>query len=110
MKKTSGVTSRRKILNLRGIVNGRVDAMVSVMVSQLLDTELSWPEYRVEFLSIHTGTSAGILILGCQGGDAQKRLAYTSHIRRLTRRPNGGQILALPNPHYRPGDSADRGV
>jgi hypothetical protein len=77
-------------------VNGRVDAMGSVTLSQLLDRELSWPEYRVGFLSIHTDTSAGIRILACQRGDMQKRLVYTSRIRRRTDRPNGGQVLALP--------------
>jgi len=77
-------------------------------MSQLLDRGLSWPEYRVEFLPIRTHTSDGIPILACQRGDTQKRLAYTSRIRKPTRKPNAGQILPMPNhPLLRPGDSAD---
>jgi len=60
--------------------------MVSVTVSQRLDRELSWPQYRVEFHPSRTHTSDGNPMLVSQSGKTQKYLAYTFRIRRRARR------------------------
>jgi hypothetical protein len=80
--------------------------MVSVMVSQRLDRELSWREYRVEFLPIRTDMSGGNPTLVCRRGNTHRPPACTFRIRRRTRRLDGDSMFPLPNHHYRPGGSA----
>jgi hypothetical protein len=74
-----------------------VKATISVGMSQGPDRELFWLAHPAEFLSIRTHNSVGILIADRPHGNTKKRLAYTSHIRRRTGRPNGGQVLPSPN-------------
>ena len=82
--------------------------MVSVGVSQRLGRRPFWIEHRAEFPSIRTDTSGGNSILDCHHGNAHIGLAYTSRIRKRTRRLNAERVLALPNHPLQPGDSADR--
>ena len=89
-----------KFENLQCRVSGRVDALVSVVVSQLLDREPSWPEHRVEFLPNRTRTSDGNPILVSQCGKTQKKTSrlHVSHSKTNTqakRRP-GSSIAELP--------------
>jgi hypothetical protein len=71
--------------------------MVSVTVSQRLDRELAWLEYRVEFHPSRTYTSDGNLIPVSQCGKTRKHLAYTFRIRKRTRRLDSELMFPLPN-------------
>jgi|SRR5260370_38852474 hypothetical protein len=66
--------------------------MVSVMVSQRLDRELSWCEYRVEFLPIRTDMSGRNPTLVC-GRGTHRPSAFTFRIRRRTRRLDGDSVF-----------------
>jgi hypothetical protein len=72
--------------------------MVSVAVSQRLDRELSWPQYRGEFHPSRTYTSDGNPMLVSQCGKTQKHLAYTFRIRRQARRLHNEPVFPLPHP------------
>jgi len=85
-------------------VSGRVDAIVSVVVSQLLDGEPSWPEYRIEFRPTRTDTSDGDPILVPRYGNGHKRHAYTFRIRRRVRKISGEQVVPRPNHPFQAGE------
>ena len=74
-----------------------MSAIVSVTVSQRLDKELAWLEYRVELHPSRTYTSDGNLILVSQCGKTRKHLAYIFRIRKRTHRQNSDLMFPLPN-------------